>query len=264
MSSDVVISSSIGNGGVRASDRTRISLGQHLDRAGRELRVHGLRRSARRPRPSRPGRTRRARGRPSACASAETSGRATIWHRPSRSRRSMNTTPPRSRRVSAQPISVTVCARRASRAALAAVVRALQLLRRLSHGVSPARCSRTLSSGTSSWADAPMSRTVHTPRARSSSPRRATNRAASLSALLHLRVQALPSWSMSAARPRRAAPSAGRGPRPARRATAASRTRRSGGSASARREQHHQPLHAQREPDARSGPGLPRSRTRPS
>ena len=42
-------------------------------------------------------------------AEAETSGRATTWQMPSRSRRSMKITPPRSRRVAAQPISVTVC-----------------------------------------------------------------------------------------------------------------------------------------------------------
>ena len=45
----------------------------------------------------------------SAWAAAETSGRATTWQIPSRSRRSMKITPPRSRRVAAQPIRVTVC-----------------------------------------------------------------------------------------------------------------------------------------------------------
>jgi hypothetical protein len=43
-----------------------------------------------------------------AWASFDTSGRATTWQIPSRSRRSTNTTPPRSRRVAAQPMSVTV------------------------------------------------------------------------------------------------------------------------------------------------------------
>ncbi len=41
-------------------------------------------------------------------ASFETSGRATTWQIPSRSRRSMKITPPRSRRVAAQPMRVTV------------------------------------------------------------------------------------------------------------------------------------------------------------
>ena len=43
-----------------------------------------------------------------AWASSETSGRATTWHSPSRSRRSMKITPPRSRRFAAQPMRVTV------------------------------------------------------------------------------------------------------------------------------------------------------------
>ena len=108
MSSDVASSSSIGKGGVRASDRMRISLARTSTAPVASL---GLTVSAERAdtmpltASTYSPRTRSAR----ACASAETSGRATTWHRPSRSRRSMNTTPPRSRRVSAQPMRVTAC-----------------------------------------------------------------------------------------------------------------------------------------------------------
>ena len=44
-----------------------------------------------------------------AWAEADTSGRATTWQIPSRSRRSTKMTPPRSRRVAAQPMRVTDC-----------------------------------------------------------------------------------------------------------------------------------------------------------
>ena len=93
MSSCVVVSSSIGNGGVRASDRMRISLARTSTApvaslgftvSGERLETTPVTASTYSPR------TRSAR----ACASAETSGRATTWHSPSRSRRSMNTTPP--------------------------------------------------------------------------------------------------------------------------------------------------------------------------
>src|SRR5439155_246158 len=52
-----------------------------------------------------------------ACASFETSGRATTWQIPSRSRRSMKITPPRSRRVAAQPMRVTLWPTCSSRSA---------------------------------------------------------------------------------------------------------------------------------------------------
>jgi hypothetical protein len=52
-----------------------------------------------------------------AWAAEETSGFATTWQRPSRSRTSMKITPPRSRRVAAQPITVTVSPTWAGRSA---------------------------------------------------------------------------------------------------------------------------------------------------
>ena len=107
MSSEVVSSSSIGNGGVRASERTRIS---RANTSTAPVGIFGLTVSAER-RATSPitastysPRTRSA----AACASFDTSGRATTWQSPSRSRRSMKITPPRSRRVAAHPIIVTV------------------------------------------------------------------------------------------------------------------------------------------------------------
>ena len=110
------ISSSIGKGGVFASDRTRISRAStstspvasfgftvSAERAD-DLADHGDHVLARA-------------GRPAACAVGDTSGRATTWQIPSRSRRSMKTTPPWSRRVAAQPIRVTVWPTCSSRSA---------------------------------------------------------------------------------------------------------------------------------------------------
>ena len=108
ISSAVLMSSSIGNGGVRASERTRIS---RALTSTSPVGILGLTVSAERAATSPTTaityspRTWSA----AAWAAFETSGRATTWQMPSRSRRSMKITPPRSRRVAAQPMSVTVC-----------------------------------------------------------------------------------------------------------------------------------------------------------
>ena len=107
-SSPTVASSSIGKGGVFASASTRISRASTSTApvASFGFSVSGERRATSPTTATTYSpRTRSA----AAWASFDTSGRATTWQIPSRSRRSTKTTPPRSRRVAAQPMSVTVC-----------------------------------------------------------------------------------------------------------------------------------------------------------
>ena len=96
-----------------------------------------------------------------------------------------------------------------------------------------------------------MSRTVQRALASSSSPRMATKRAPSLSARFICDLRPRPSWSISTRTPglaQRRAAGGGRGrARPAPGAPGTPRSARSGGRG---RDQHDQPLHAQREADA--------------
>ena len=128
-------SSSIGNTGVRASERMRIS---RASTSTLPVARFGLTVSAERAATSPVTATTYSERTWSAtaCAVWDTSGRATTWQIPSRSRRSMKMTPPRSRRVAAQPISVTVVAD-VGLAQLAAVVRAHEVAQGLSHSSSP-------------------------------------------------------------------------------------------------------------------------------
>ncbi len=107
ISSWVSISSSIGKTGVFASDRTRISRASTSTFPVSRL---GLTVSAERAATSPTTATTYSERTWSAAAwaSSDTSGRATTWQRPSRSRRSRKMTPPRSRRVAAHPMRVTV------------------------------------------------------------------------------------------------------------------------------------------------------------
>jgi hypothetical protein len=115
-SSEAWTSSSIGKGGVFASARTRISRARTSTApvASLGFTVSGERRAT----SPTTATTYSLRTRSAAeWASFDTSGRATTWQIPSRSRTSMKMTPPRSRRVAAQPMSVTVFPTCSSRSA---------------------------------------------------------------------------------------------------------------------------------------------------
>ncbi len=107
VSSLVSISSSIGKTGVFASDRMRIS---SASTSTLPVSRFGFTVSSERAWTAPVTATTYSERTLSAAAwaSFDTSGRATTWQIPSRSRRSTKTTPPRSRRVAAQPMSVTV------------------------------------------------------------------------------------------------------------------------------------------------------------
>ena len=139
----------------------------------------------------------------SACASGESSGWKTTWRMPERSRRSMNTRPPRSRRRCTQPATRTLLAD-ARGVQLAGPRVAVGVGARRSHSPRPMWCITVLVS-TSRCSPVSMSFS-----AVPSSPRIATYRAPVRSACL--------SWPL-----RLRPPSSSRAAWPARRASAASR-----------------------------------------